>query len=137
MSRELVPSRLPSLGRSEELVRQGFDQMLPPRMNTRETEDKFFFEFALPGYKKENIQVNQHGRRITLEGGEGDAVAEEEGGYSRREFWQARFSRSLTLPENANPASVSPSFRNGILCLEADKVVPGMPAAPRVLEIGD
>ena len=159
MSRELIPSRLPVLGswlvplddpfrfmerefqeflrrpldRSEELARRGVDRILAPRMNTRQTAENFIFEIALPGYQKENITINQTGRQLAISGG----VEEEENAYSSREFWQSRFSRSFSLPETANPATITVHFRAGVLTLEVAKIVPGLPGESQQLAIED
>jgi HSP20 family molecular chaperone IbpA len=97
-----------------------------PAVDVREKEDAYLLEAELPGYDEKNIQVHVDGGNLTIESGleeekERKNKDAKEGNFLIRERRSSSFSRSFRLPENADPATVSASFKNGILSLEIKK----------------
>nr|AGS52754.1 putative HspC2 heat shock protein [uncultured bacterium contig00091] len=98
-----------------------------PSVDIQETEKAYVLEMDLPGYDEKNIEVNVDGSSLTIaskqeemkDANEKDAKAQ--GTYILRERRLTSFNRSFKLPENADSASVSASFKNGILTLEINK----------------
>ena len=86
-----------------------------------ETEDAFEVEAALPGVKREEIDVHAHGDTITIKG-EAKEEAEEKGrDWLRRERRYGAFARSFTLPTGIDPDKATADFDDGILRLHLPK----------------
>jgi len=96
-----------------------------PAVDVREVEGAYILEMELPGYDEKSINVHVDGLNLTItskqENEEEKKNEENAGVYLIRERRISSFSRSFKLPQNANPESVSASFKNGILCLEIKK----------------
>ncbi|MDR1174531.1 MAG: Hsp20/alpha crystallin family protein [Treponema sp.] len=101
-----------------------------PAMDIREKDDCYILEMDLPGYDEKDIQINVDGGTLTVESkpeeentGEAndEKKAKKEGIFLLRERQAASFSRSFKLPENADSAGISASFKNGVLGLNIKK----------------
>ena len=103
-----------------------------PSVDVRENEKAYVLEAELPGFDEKDIEVRLDGNNLTIEskkvdeknsvsGETAEPSAKAEGNYLIRERRVSSFSRSFRLPENANPAEISASFKNGILSLEINK----------------
>jgi HSP20 family protein len=103
-----------------------------PAVDIRETDDAYLMEAELPGYDEKNIQVQVDGSTLTIESRKEEENTrdvspkkdEKKKGEDRfliRERGSASFSRSFTLPEDADTESVSAVFKNGLLNLEIRK----------------
>jgi HSP20 family protein len=106
---------------------RAFNRM--PAVDVQETEKAFMLDMELPGFDEKNIEVHVDGGSLTIESKQEDAKEEKkndegkasDGTYILRERRRTAFSRSFKLPENADPESISASFKNGILTLEIQK----------------
>jgi HSP20 family protein len=99
-----------------------------PAVDVQEKEDAYLLEAELPGYDEKDIQVHLDGRTLSIESRQEDEKEEKEkdkdaknGSYLIRERRASSFNRSFKLPENADPAQVSASFKNGVLSMEIKK----------------
>jgi len=97
-----------------------------PAVDVRETENAYVLDMDLPGFDEKNIEVHVDGSSLTIASKQEEARdvkkdEENQGTYVLRERRINSFSRSFKLPENADPESVSASFKNGILNLEIKK----------------
>ena len=95
---------------------------LPP-VDVRETGNAYIIEADLPGYDEKSIEVQVNGGTLTIESKKEDAKEAKaaEGAYLLQERRKFSFSRSFSLPDTADPETVSASFKNGILSLEIKK----------------
>jgi HSP20 family molecular chaperone IbpA len=108
-----------------------------PAVDVREKEDAYLLEAELPGYDEKNIQVHVDGGSLTIASKQEDEKERKgkdakEDAFLIRERRSSSFSRSFRLPENADPGSISASFKSGILSLEIKK---RSEAQKRVIEI--
>ncbi|MDR0879038.1 MAG: Hsp20/alpha crystallin family protein [Treponema sp.] len=102
-----------------------------PAVDVQETEKAFVLDMELPGFDEKNIEVHVDGGNLTIESrkeetkeeknDEAKAGDKNDGTFILRERRQSAFSRSFKLPENADPESISASFKNGVLSLEIRK----------------
>jgi HSP20 family protein len=98
-----------------------------PVMDVRETDSSYVIEAELPGYDETSIEVQVHRGALSIasknepQGQSESASAKKDGTYILRERRHAEFSRSLRLPENADPEQITAVFKNGILNLELKK----------------
>ncbi|MDR2418803.1 MAG: Hsp20/alpha crystallin family protein [Treponema sp.] len=95
---------------------------LPP-LDVRDTDTSYVIEAELPGYDDTTVEVHVNGGALTIASkNNGVAKSEKkEGNYILQERRQASFTRTLKLPENADPENITAAFKNGILTLEIKK----------------
>jgi HSP20 family protein len=82
------------------------------RIEERREEDNYIVRAELPGFDpNENIHVTTEGGLLTISA-ERESRAEEVG---HSEFHYGKFTRTVSLPEGADPTKISASYTNGIL----------------------
>lgn len=103
------------------------DEFSIPAINVKEDEDAYVIELAAPGYEKSDFSISVQGRTLNIraeKGSNGQPIPEPSGEtqasnrYTRREFYYQTFSRSFTLPDNAQEEQISAHYENGILFIE-------------------
>lgn len=80
--------------------------------NIKESEDAFEIDLMVPGYKKEQINIELDDNLLTISA-EVEAKNEEEGW--RKEFVLDSFSRSFQLPKTVNMEVITAEQNDGIL----------------------
>ena len=98
-----------------------FSQSLPP-VNIQESNKEFNLEFAAPGFKKEDFKINIDNNVLNINAAKQEEKNEDTKRYTRKEFSYNSFSRSFTLPGNANAGKVDARYINGILKLSIPKL---------------
>lgn len=94
-----------------------------PAANIAETDSAFQIELATPGLRKEDFKINVEKDQLTISV---DKKPEELKGpegkkYNRREFNFQSFTRTFTLPELADQASIRAEYTDGVLLLTIGK----------------
>ena len=86
-----------------------------PVVNTREGEFAYHVDVDLPGVKKEDIKVDINKGILTISGERKvkDEIKEED--IYKVETYFGKFSRSFTLPDNADIENIEASSDNGVL----------------------
>ena len=107
-----------------------------PAVNIQENEKDFMLELAIPGFKKEdfNIEIDNDVLTISSEVKKGNETKEEN--YTRREFSVSSFHRAFTLPETINEDGINAVYEGGILKLTLPKKDEALPKPKRLIEIG-
>jgi len=85
-----------------------------PKVDIVDHNNEVEVHAALPGVKKEDVDVSVNNHTITIRA----TIKEdkkEEGKYFRREIIRGEFQRTLTLPENVESDNAKASFKDGIL----------------------
>jgi HSP20 family protein len=131
---DLVPFR----GKNEDVVRSimksfndvfNEDFFAPLRSNTHhfhtdihERENAYFIESELPGFTKEEIEVNYSHNYLTIKAKRNQEENKDDTGNQviRRERFYGEFVRRFYV-ENIDDAKINASFQNGILKLEIPK----------------
>jgi HSP20 family protein len=103
-----------------------------PALDVYEYEDRYEFRFDVPGIAKSELKVNFENGVLTVEG-ERKQPELPENATGRCERWAGKFSRSLTLPDNADSAQIEAKLENGVLSLAVKKAET---AKPRQITIG-
>jgi HSP20 family protein len=86
-----------------------------PAMDLVEADDHYVLRADLPGLAEDDVNLEVEDNVLTVSG-ERKAEHEQRGeGYHRLERSYGSFSRSLTLPEGVDPASVQARFDRGVL----------------------
>ena len=107
-----------------------------PAVNIKENEKDFMLELEIPGFKKEdfNIEVDNDVLTISSEVKEEKETTNEN--YTRREFSISSFKRAFTLPETVNEDAINAVYEGGILTLTLPKREEALPKPKRMIEIG-
>ncbi len=96
-----------------------------PAMDIEENDESYSVNIELPGLEEKNIEVHANGKEITVESKQEESteekVEEKKGRFILKERRQSRFSRTFSLPENADYESISAKFKNGVLTLDVKK----------------
>jgi HSP20 family protein len=69
----------------------------------------------LPGLCRDDVKLQLHDDRLTIEGERHTESHQQVEGYHRVERTQGRFFRSIPLPEGVDPQAVQASMRDGVL----------------------
>ena len=103
-----------------------------PSVDVTESTDEYVVTAELPGAKPEDVTVELHEDVLTIRGEKRSERDEhkEHARYVERVF--GSFSRSFSLPQNANGEKVQASFSDGVLTLRIPK---REEAKPRTISI--
>ena len=106
-----------------------------PAVNIRENETDFTLELEIPGFKKEdfNIELDNDVLTISSEVKKEDVTKAEN--YTRREFSTTSFKRAFTLPESVNEGEIKAVYEGGILNITLPKKEEALPKPKRLIEI--
>ncbi len=91
-----------------------------PACDIVESDELFSILVDLPGMKKKQIKISLKNRVITISG-ERELYLEDGEELKRSERKQGSFSRSFALPETADTASISATFKEGVLHIKISK----------------
>jgi len=86
-----------------------------PQIDAIETEKAFNLHVALPGFKKEDIQLEFQEGKLTISGERKFDTEQKENKYHFIETNYGSFSRSFFLPDNVEANAIEAQFENGIL----------------------
>ena len=114
-----VNSLFQDYGRSnDELTTSG---SFVPAVDVYEDAHKVVLKLEVPGVKQEDLDVQVENQTLTVRGQRTFENEEKEENFQRIERRYGSFSRSFTLPNTINTASVSANYENGILKIELAK----------------
>ena len=102
------------------------------RTDVKETETGYELDVDLPGYKKENVQVELKDGCLTVTAKTAQSKDEkdENGRYIRRERYSGTCSRAFYVGEDIEQNDIKAKFEDGILKLS----VPKKEAKPKIEE---
>ena len=103
------------------------------RTDIRDLGDKFLMEAELPGFDKEDIQLDLKDGFLTIKARHKEAQDEKDaqGRYIRRERRLGTFARAFDI-SGIDEAGITASYTNGILSLTLPKQAPVVPAARQI-----
>ena len=93
------------------------------KTDVRETEDSYELDIDLPGFKKDEIQIQLENGYVTVSAAKGldKDEKDKEGKYIRRERYAGNVSRSFYVGNNVQREDIHPKFENGILSFTVPK----------------
>ncbi|MDX1735378.1 MAG: Hsp20/alpha crystallin family protein [Halioglobus sp.] len=104
-----------------------------PRVDIRETDGHYEITAELPGVDKKDIHVHVRDGILTLEAETSSESSEEEKGkIIRQERRYGKFMRSFNLGGDVQESDIKASFTDGVLTLEAPKVIEQEPERRRI-----
>jgi HSP20 family protein len=92
-----------------------------PAFEVKETKDSFVFKADVPGVKEQDLEVTSTGNRLTLSGKRESEKEEKEENYYTYERSYGSFTRSFTLPEQADIVHVHAELKAGELTIVIPK----------------
>jgi HSP20 family protein len=135
-----LPTRVQRSADPFELAQHEFDSMLgrffgnrfsdggnylaPYGVDVREDADHIYVEAELPGYKKEEVDINLENQTLAISAEHKEAKEEKPGDkadWLLRERRYSRFQRSFTLPPTVDSQSVQAKLNDGVLTVTLQK----------------
>ncbi|MGZ5008841.1 MAG: Hsp20/alpha crystallin family protein [Methylobacter sp.] len=93
-----------------------------PKVDILDHDSDIEVQAALPGVKKEDLDVSVTNQAITIRAASNQEKKEEQKGkYFRREISRGEFQRTLSLPDNVDSDQAKASFKDGILTINIPK----------------
>lgn len=93
-----------------------------PSVDVIDRDNEVVVRAAVPGYKKEEIEISVANGMLTLKGETKSEQKEEKGDYYRCEISQGSFSRAVALPAEVDESKAKASMSDGMLELVLPKL---------------
>ena len=96
------------------------------KTDVRETEGSYELDVDLPGFKKDEVNVELNNGYLTIEAAKSldKDDTDKQGRYIRQERYAGSMSRSVYVGEGLEPKDIRAKFENGILQLSIPKSAP-------------
>lgn len=91
-----------------------------PELNVYEKDQEFEITLALPGMRKEDINISFEKNKLTISG-ERKLKEEDDTKYHRIESHFGKFERSLPLPGGIDEENIDATYENGVLNVTVPK----------------
>lgn len=113
-------------GWSHPVARRWQELMAPmeskiPKVDVINRDKEIVVRAAMPGIKKEDLEVTVTRHSVTLRAVTHHEEKKEDGNYVRREMSHGEYERTLTLPEGVDADATKATFRDGVLELTLPK----------------
>lgn len=95
--------------------------LFQPDFDVKETKESFLFKADLPGVREQDLEVTVTGSRLTIAGKRSEEKEDKADTYYAYERSQGSFTRSFTLPEEADVEHLHAELKNGVLTLVVPK----------------
>jgi len=103
------------------------DYPAPYGVDVREDADHLYVEAELPGYKKEEVDINMENQTLTISAEHKEENRQPKSGDKDKAEWllrerrYSRFIRSFTLPPTVDGQSVQAKLSDGVLTITLNK----------------
>jgi HSP20 family protein len=97
-------------------------QTAMPSVDVIDRDDEVVVRAAVPGYKKEEIEISVSNSTLTIKGETKKEEKEEKGDYYRCEISQGSFSRMIALSAEVDESKAKASMKDGKLELTLPKI---------------
>jgi HSP20 family protein len=102
----------------------GGTALAPYGVDVREDADHIFVDAELPGFKKDEVDINLENQMLTISAEHKESKEDNtngKGDWLLRERRYSRFQRSFTLPPTVDPQSVQAKLNDGVLTVTLNK----------------
>lgn len=106
-----------------------------PAVNVNETDGMYELSIACPGLEKKDFKVQVEGGVMTI-GAEKEEREEKNGKFNRREYNYSSWSRSFTLPEDADDTKIRAEYKNGELKVDFPRTGKKVRANVKSINVG-
>jgi HSP20 family protein len=90
-------------------------------VDVRENPTQYCISADMPGVKKEDIKLKVNNRMLEISAERNFENTNETDLFTRRERYHGKFSRTLSLPDDADESSVSAKFDHGVLHIDVGR----------------
>ena len=120
------PSRLSRM--MEEAFGEARPSLMAPKVDITESDDQYAVAAELPGVKKDDLTLEIQEGVLTIRGEKKEERDEKRDKGRRLERYYGAFSRSFSLPSDADADKVEASFKDGVLTVALPKKPEAKPA---------
>jgi len=92
------------------------------KVNISEDENSYEISLALPGYKKEDVNIELKDGYVTISSEFEKTNEENNDKFVRKEFVKSSFERNFPLPEDVNEENIVASMEDGVLSITLNKI---------------
>lgn len=103
-----------------------------PALDVSETDTEYLVRADLPAVKKEDVSVTVENDAVTIAGERKFDKEERSERVHRRESFRGMFSRSLSLPDNADANAIRAESKDGVLTVHIPKTKSERPKAVEI-----
>lgn len=93
-----------------------------PEIDLRETKDSYILRMDIPGMEKDKINIEVKDRNLTISGERKIEKEEKNNHFFRQERKFGYFSRTITLPYDADPNKIKAEYKKGVLTITIGKI---------------
>lgn len=97
------------------------EERTAPRTNISETDTAYELAFELPGFEEKDIQVNMQDHVLTISAERKQDSESKDRRWHRVEHRYGTYSRSISLPNDADQKGIEATYRQGVLCIVVAK----------------
>jgi HSP20 family protein len=113
--RRTMNSLLDSVMRPGSGTSTGLADWTVPAIDLYEKDGDYVVECAVPGLKKDDIEIEVSDNRLTMSAKRQEEKTQEDTRYHYREMRRGGFSRSITFPQEIDTDKVNAEYDSGIL----------------------
>lgn len=110
-------------------------QFTKPAVNILEETDKYVLELAIPGMKKEDIEVKIENKQLIISSSKEQKEEEIKENFIKMEYNYDSFKRVFTLPDSINSNEIDAEYKDGILNLSLMKKEESIKKGPMSIAI--
>lgn len=92
-----------------------------PSFDVKETKDAYSFKADVPGLKEADLEVSVTGSRLTISGKREEEKEEKGDRYYACERTYGTFTRTFTMPDDADTGTTQADSKDGVLTLVVGK----------------
>ena len=137
VTRSLVDELMNSFSTSNYDENHAEDCKCRPATNISENDKEFRMEFLLPGFTKEDVQLNIHENLLTVKVELPEDNEDKKNGYvyRQRQFGKFNFERKFRVPKTVAADKIAAHFNNGVLELTLPKKEEAVEKSPVDIKI--
>lgn len=98
-----------------------------PPINVFEDKEKLVVVAEVAGLDPGEIELNSHGRTLTIHSQRKPRQLDKSAAFHRRERSFGEFSRSIQMPEDYDPQNAEAKYENGLLIIRIPKAESAKP----------
>ncbi|MBK7095723.1 MAG: Hsp20/alpha crystallin family protein [Saprospiraceae bacterium] len=106
-----------------------------PAVNILEEQDRYVLELAVPGIKKEDIDIKIEDKQLIISSSKETKDEETKENFIRMEYNFESFKRVFSLPDTVNSNEINAEYTDGILKLNLKKKEEAVKKGPVTIEI--
>lgn len=92
-----------------------------PAIDITESDKNYKVEVELPGMKEKDVDVDIHGKYLTIKAEKKTSDENKDQNYIRRERYYGLYQRTILLPDEADADKANAHFSKGVLTIEVPK----------------